>query len=155
MVGETLRVELDKGADGQTAFKRQRGKDYVGDTACFGEAICYRIPLRIQTKMELRWEADGVFLGRLDLSDEVIVGTPNRIKTTRSFRRMTEDRQWNPDTPAHVCWSTVETAWHHHRRTWRNSQTLHHESSSANTWSNRRMHCLSRTSPCAKVSETV
>ena len=23
------------GADGQTAFKRQRGKDYVGETACF------------------------------------------------------------------------------------------------------------------------
>ena len=86
------------GADGQTAFKRQRGKDYVGETACFGEAICYRVPLRIQTKMEPRWEADGVFLGKLDLSDEVIVGTPKGIETTRSFRRMTEDRQWNPET---------------------------------------------------------
>ena len=32
------------GADGQTAVKRQRGKDHVGETACFGEAICYRIP---------------------------------------------------------------------------------------------------------------
>ena len=48
--------------------------------------------------MEPRWEADGVFLGKLDLSDEVIVGTPRRIETTRSFRRMTEDRQWNPDS---------------------------------------------------------
>ena len=54
------------GADGQAAFKRQRGKDYVGETASFGEAICYRIPLRLQTKMEPRWEADGVFLGKLD-----------------------------------------------------------------------------------------
>ena len=43
------------GADGQKAFKRQRGKDYVGETACFGEAICYRISLRVQTKMEPRW----------------------------------------------------------------------------------------------------
>ena len=86
------------GADGQTAFKRQRGKDFVGETACFGEAICHRIPLRIRTKMEPRWEADGVFLGKLDLSDEVIVGTPKGIETTRSFRRMTEDRQWNPET---------------------------------------------------------
>ena len=75
------------GADGQTAFKRH----------CFGEAICYRIPLRIQTKTEPRWEADGVFLKELDLSDEVIVGTPKGIETTRSFRRMTEDRQWNPE----------------------------------------------------------
>ena len=86
------------GADGQTAFKRHCGKDCVGETACFGEAICHRIPLRIQTKMEPRWEADGVFLGKLDLSDEVIVGTPKGIETTRSFRRMTEDRQWNPET---------------------------------------------------------
>ena len=66
------------GSDGQTAFKRQRGKDYVGETACFGEAICYRIPLRIQTKMEPRWEADDVLLGKLHLSDEVIVGTHPR-----------------------------------------------------------------------------
>ena len=86
------------GADGQTAFKRQRGKGYVGETARFGEAVCYRIPLRLQTKMESRCEADGVFLGKLDLSDEVIVGTPKGIETTRSFRRMTEDRQWTPET---------------------------------------------------------
>ena len=102
------------GADGQTAFKRQRGKDFVGETACFGEAICYRVPLRIQTKMEPRCEADGVFLGKLDLSDEAIVGTPKGIETTGSFGRMTEDRQWNPENSAHVCWSTVEPAWHHH-----------------------------------------
>ena len=69
----------------------------IGETACSGEAICYRIPLRIQTIMEPRLEADGVFLGKLDLSDEVIVGTPKGIETTRSFRRMT-DRQWNPRT---------------------------------------------------------
>ena len=86
------------GADGQTAFKCQRGKDYVGETAYFGEAICSRIPLRIQTRMEPRWEAYGVLLGKLDLSDEVIVGTPKGIETTRSLRRMMEDRQWNPKT---------------------------------------------------------
>ena len=72
------------GADGQTAFNRQRGKDYPGETRCCGEAICYRIPLRILTKMEPRWEeADGVFLGKLDLSDEVIDGTTKSIETTR------------------------------------------------------------------------
>ena len=48
--------------------------------------------------MEPRWEADGVSLGKLHLSDDVIVGTPKVIETTRSFRRMTEDRQWNPET---------------------------------------------------------
>ena len=100
-------------ADGQTAFKRQRGKDYVGETACFGEAFCYRIPLRIQTKMEPRWEADGVSLGKLDLSDEVIVGTPkgnwDNISQTDDGRSTMESRD-----SAHVCWCTVEPAWHHH-----------------------------------------
>ena len=130
--------------DGQTAFKRQRGKDYVGETACFVEAICYRIPLRIQTKMDPRWAADGVFLGKLDLSDEVIVGTPQGIVTTRSFRRMTEDRQWNPETlpmfvgvPWNLRGITTDAPW-------KNSKTLHHESSGANTWSDRRLHCLPR-----------
>ena len=48
------------GADGQTVFKRQCGKNYAGETACFGEAIiCHRIPRRIQTKMEPRWVADA------------------------------------------------------------------------------------------------
>ena len=73
LVGETLRVELDKVC---------HWCGTAGETACFGEAICYRIPLRIQTKVETRWEADG---GKLALSDEVIVGTPNGIETTRSF----------------------------------------------------------------------
>ena len=84
------------GADGLTAFRRQRGKDCAGETACFGDAIFYRVPLRIQSKMEPTWAADGVFLGKLNLSDEAIVGTPKGIETTRSFRRMPAGQQWNP-----------------------------------------------------------
>ena len=52
-----------------------------------------------KTKMEPRWEADGVFLGRLDLSDEVIVGTTQGIETTRSFEQMPADQQRIPDSP--------------------------------------------------------
>ena len=74
----------------QTAFKREM--------SCFCGAICYRIPLRTQAKMAPRWEADGVFLGKLDLSDEVIVGTSKGIETTRSFRRVRADPQWSPET---------------------------------------------------------
>ena len=66
--------------------------------SCFCGAICYRIPLRTQAKMAPRWEADGVFLGKLDLSDEVIVGTSKGIETTRSFRRVRADPQWSPET---------------------------------------------------------
>ena len=79
LVGETLRVELDKVCH-WCGWTNSFQASYVGETACCGEAICYRISLRIQTKMEPRWEADGVFLGKLDLSDEVIVGTPKESK---------------------------------------------------------------------------
>ena len=44
------------GAGGQTAFKRQCDNYHGGETACFGEVICYRIPLRSQTKVEPGWE---------------------------------------------------------------------------------------------------
>ena len=86
-----------------------------GETACFGELL----PNPSQTKMEPRWEADGVFLGKLDLSDEVIVGTPKLIETTRSVRRMTEKSLVESKDYAYVFWSTMEPAWHLHWRTWR------------------------------------
>ena len=38
-----------------------------------------------------------MIFGNLDLSDEVIVGTPEGIETTRSSGRMTADQQWNPE----------------------------------------------------------
>ena len=84
------------GAHGQLVLKRQRGKGNAGETACCGEALCYRISFLVQTKMEPKWEAAGVIL--LDLLDEVIVGTPNGIETTRSSRRRPTEQQWNPET---------------------------------------------------------
>ena len=52
--------------------KRQCGKDYVGES--LREAICCRVSVRIQSEMESRWKADCVFMEKLDLLDEVIVG---------------------------------------------------------------------------------
>ena len=56
-------------------------------------------------------EADGVFLGKMDLSDEVIAGTPqgNRDDTTIQ----TNDGRSSVESP-HVCRTTVEPVWHHH-----------------------------------------
>ena len=45
------------------------------ETACFGLSP----NPRIQTKMEPRCEADGVFLGKLGLSDDVIIGTTKAL----------------------------------------------------------------------------
>ena len=57
---------------GLSDLKRQCGKDYVGES--LKEATCCRVSVRIQSEMESRWKAYGVFMGKLDLPDEVIVG---------------------------------------------------------------------------------
>ena len=57
---------------GLSDYKRQCGKDNVGES--LRDSNCCRASVRIQSEMESRWKADGVFLGKLDLSDEVIVG---------------------------------------------------------------------------------
>ena len=57
---------------GLSDFKRQCGKDYVGES--LKEAICCGVSVRIQSEMESRWKADGVSLGKLNLSVEAIVG---------------------------------------------------------------------------------
>ena len=62
MVGEQLRFSTRSAIDvaGLSEVKRQCGKDCVGKS--LREAICSQ------------WKADGVFLGKLDLSDEAMVG---------------------------------------------------------------------------------
>ena len=62
---------------GLSDFKRQCGKDCVGES--LREATCCRASVQIQSEMESRWKANGVFLGKLDLSDEAIVGVEQMI----------------------------------------------------------------------------
>ena len=129
-------------------------KTMLAKRHAFAKSSVYRIPLRILTKMEPRWEADGVILGKLDVSDEVIVGTPKGIETTRSFRRMTEDRQWNPETLRMF----VGIPWNPRGITTDALGAIRKRYiTGESSWCNRRMPCMSRrwTSPCAKVSETV
>ena len=48
-------------------------RSIVGES--LNEAICcFGLSVRIQAEMESRWKADGVFMEKLDLPDEVIVG---------------------------------------------------------------------------------
>ena len=52
-------------------------------------------------------EADGVFLGKLDLSDEVIVGPSKGIGTTRSFNTNAGRSTMESRDSADVCRGTV------------------------------------------------
>ena len=81
--------------------------------SCFCGTICNRIPLRTQAKMAPRWEADGVFLGKLDLSDEVIVGPSKGIETTRSFTTNEGRSTMESRDSADVCRGTVAPAGPH------------------------------------------
>ena len=88
-------LNLAIGVDGLTDFKRQCGKDYLGETVCFGEAVCCRVSVRIQSEMEPRWEADGMLLRKLDLYDGAIVDTPKGQlwqKVSMLFRGMEQMR---------------------------------------------------------------
>jgi hypothetical protein len=85
------------GADGVTAYRRLRGKDYRSEIAEIGENVSYRIANRTQAKLDTRWESDGVFLGKTDNSDEAIIGTPRGIELVRSFRKREQAERWSAD----------------------------------------------------------
>ena len=53
------------GADGQTAFKRQRGKDLVKRRAFVKPSVT-----KSHFEPKSKWNRDGMFLGKVDLSDE-------------------------------------------------------------------------------------
>ena len=54
----------------------------------------YEVQLRMHGKLDPRWE-QGIFLGRRDETDEVILGTARGIEHARSFRRMSEEERWS------------------------------------------------------------
>eukprot|EP00971_Amphidinium_carterae_P181152 3593600-Amphidinium_carterae.1 len=50
-------------ADGHTAHRRLKGRDYRGQIACFGEVVWYKIPETHRLgKLEERWKS-AVWLG--------------------------------------------------------------------------------------------
>ena len=79
--------------DGRSAWSRLRGKECDSPLAQVGETVDFKIVCGEMAKLEPRW-ATGTFLGRMDESDEVIVGTAVGVEFARSFRRRTKDGQW-------------------------------------------------------------
>ena len=92
-----LITRYSPGPDGVTAYRRLRGKDYRGEVAEIGESVSYRVANKTQSKLDTRWESDGVFLGKTDNADEAIIGTPRGIEQTRSFRKREQGERWSQD----------------------------------------------------------
>ena len=83
------------GADGMTAYRRHRGKEYNREIPEFGECIHYMPVKRGRLlKLEPRFE-DGVFLGIREESDELFVGTPDGVYKVRNVRRKPMSQRWD------------------------------------------------------------
>ena len=82
--------------DGRSSWARLRGKEYASALASIGETVDYKLVRPTQGKLEPRW-CSGIFLGRRDESDEVIIGTPRGVEFARSFRKKPEEQQWSKE----------------------------------------------------------
>ena len=83
------------GADGRTGWERARGKPYKAVLAQLGETVLFLRPLRQRrTKQKGRFQK-GIFLGRVDRTDEVMVAQGNKLVRTTKFLRLPEKEQWS------------------------------------------------------------
>ena len=71
-----------------------RGKDYTGEVVPFGEICLGRNHSEDGAKLNMRWMR-GVFVGKLDRTDEFLLLTPTGAMKTRCVRRLEGDNAWN------------------------------------------------------------
>ena len=85
-------------SNGWTPYRRMRGKDSEKPICEFGERIMYK-PLRTQKTggNKLDNYKDGVWLGVILRTNEVIVGTDAGVVKARSIRRLAMDKRWDRD----------------------------------------------------------
>jgi len=94
--GAWLYSRFALGEDGMTPYKRAKGKRYNGDVVMFGEKVLWLKPFsRKMPKLTQRFE-EGVFLGRLDRTNEVLVGVAGGgLRRTRTMRRVPDGEKWD------------------------------------------------------------
>ena len=74
-----------KGTRG-TPHRSIRGKDYTGEVVPFGEVCLGRNHAEEGAKLNMRWMR-GVFVGKLDRTDELLLLTPTGAMKTRCVRK--------------------------------------------------------------------
>ena len=72
-------------ADGRTSFEKLRLRRYVSPLVAFGERVHCRRPGKQLQKLDNQW-ATGVWLGRVNSTDENTVATTDGIVLSRSIR---------------------------------------------------------------------
>ena len=105
---------------GKTPYRALRGKNYTQPLAAFGECVMYRDAEADPKKLELRWN-DGIFVGKLDLTEEFVVLTPRGAIKVRSVKRTDRPKEdnrellsrvigqpWNPQGRAEIAPAAAE-----------------------------------------------
>ena len=70
------------------------GKDCTGEVVPFGEVCLERNHSEDRAKLNMRWMR-GVFVGKLDRTDEFLLLTPTGAMQTRCVRRLEGDNAWD------------------------------------------------------------
>ena len=75
-------------------FRSIPGKDCTGEVVPFGEVCLGRNRSEDGTKLNMRWMR-GVFVGKIDRTDEFLLLTPTEAMKTRCVRRVEGDNAWD------------------------------------------------------------
>ena len=83
-------------SSGKTAYWNQRRQEYRGGLAIYGECVMYKVIT--EDKLDDRWRR-GVFVGKVDQTDEFVMVTPDGVKKSRSIRREIKPHKFDPQIP--------------------------------------------------------
>ena len=82
------------GKDSKTAYERRHGRKWKKALPIFGECIWWMRPeSKGEQKLETRWE-DGVYLGVVTESGEIIVGNQEGVVKVRTFSVRPQGERW-------------------------------------------------------------
>ena len=79
-------------SDGKTAYERRKLKSYRKALVPFCELVMFMPMEKPKDKGEV-WDSVGNMLGLVDKSDEVVVGTTERVVKARTVHRMLEEQR--------------------------------------------------------------
>ena len=79
---------------GKTPYRSLQCKDYTGEVVPFGEVYVGRNHSEDGAKLNMRC-LRGVFVGKLDRTDEILLLTPTGAMKTRCVRRLEGDNAWD------------------------------------------------------------
>lgn len=91
-------------ANMRTAYEDAYGGQYTGQILPFGEVLLFKVPHSSsgrktggrQLKGDPVWER-GVFLGKVNETDEFLVGNAKGVHSARTVRRLEERMRWDPE----------------------------------------------------------